>query len=107
MSNPESRRAWLTRLAIVGLAAVLPVGRPRAAVPLHLDVKDPAAQAQGYVEDAAQVEAKKYPAFVSGQSCGNCLLLEGKEGESYRPCSIFPGKLVNSNGWCKSWTPEI
>ena len=26
-----------------------------------------------------------------------------KAGETYIPCNIFPGKLVNANGWCKVW----
>ena len=73
----------------------------------HLDVKDPAAAAQGYVEDAARVDSKKYPAFVQGSTCENCLLLKGKEGESYRPCDLFPGKSVSAKGWCKGWSAEI
>jgi hypothetical protein len=73
----------------------------------HLDVKDPAAVSQGYVEDAAQVDQKKYPKFVKGSSCDNCLLLQGKEGESYRPCDLFPGKSVSAKGWCNGWSAEI
>ena len=73
----------------------------------HLDVKDPAAVSQGYVEDAAQVAPKKPPKFVEGSSCENCLLLQGKEGDSYRPCDLFPGKLVSAKGWCSGWSAEI
>ena len=28
---------------------------------------------------------------------------QAAEGE-WRPCSLFPGKAVNANGWCASWT---
>jgi hypothetical protein len=32
--------------------------------------------------------------------------LTGKEGDEWRPCNVFPGKLVNANGWCKVWAPK-
>jgi hypothetical protein len=73
----------------------------------HLDVKDSAAAAVGYVEDAAQVDAKKYPAYSQGSSCANCLQLQGTDGAAYRPCTLFPGKLVATAGWCSAWTAEI
>jgi hypothetical protein len=73
----------------------------------RLDVKDPAAIAQGYVENASQVDVKKFPQFVQGTNCENCLLLQGSAGNNYRPCSLFPGKLVSVSGWCKGWTPEM
>jgi High potential iron-sulfur protein len=75
--------------------------------PAKLDVKDPAAVALGYVENAAQVDRKKYPAYVNGSNCDNCLQLQGKAGESYRPCGLFPGKLVSVGGWCSGWTAEM
>jgi hypothetical protein len=73
----------------------------------RLDVKDPAAMALGYVENVARVDTKKYPEFVPGSSCENCLQLQGTPGNNYRPCAVFPGKLVSVSGWCKSWTPEM
>jgi hypothetical protein len=85
----------------------VPWVRSRSAEPNRLDVKDPAAVALGYVENAAQVDAKKYPAFVAGSDCENCLQLQGSAGNNYRPCSLFPGKLVSVSGWCKGWTPEM
>jgi hypothetical protein len=77
------------------------------AAPARLDVKDPAAIALGYVENTAQVDIKKYPKYVQGSNCENCLQLQGSAGNNYRPCSLFPGKLVSVSGWCKAWTPEI
>jgi len=73
----------------------------------HLDTKDPAAVALGYVEHVSQVDPKKHPEFVQGSSCENCLQLQGAPGNNYRPCGVFPGKLVSVSGWCKSWTPEM
>ena len=77
------------------------------APPTRLDVKDPAAVALGYVENVARLDAKKYPEFVPGSRCENCLQLQGTPGNNYRPCAVFPGKSVSVDGWCKSWTPEM
>ncbi len=113
-SRPQlTRRLLIRRLGFASLATVifsdtaLAAAAVRAGEPTPLDVNDPAAQAQGYVEDAAQVNPKKYPTFVPGQSCDNCALLQGKEGETYRPCDLFPGKLVKAKGWCKGWAVEM
>ena len=73
----------------------------------RLDVKDPAAVALGYVESASQVDLKKYPDYVPGSNCENCLQLQGVAANNYRPCSLFPGKLVSVSGWCRGWTPEM
>jgi hypothetical protein len=103
-----TRRNVIKHLSVAaGLSAALPWRPARGAAPERLDVKDPAAAALGYVENAAQVDVKKYPAFVKGSTCENCLQLQGSAGSSYRPCSLFPGKLVAVGGWCKSWTPEM
>jgi hypothetical protein len=102
-----NRRSLLKNLAAAAAAAaVFPAGRSRSAELPHLDVKDSAAVAVGYVENAGQVDAKKYPAFVKGSRCDNCLLLQGASG-AYRPCSLFPGKLVSASGWCSGWSAEI
>src|SRR5437879_3012363 len=101
-----SRRALVTAVPL-SIAAITLGRRSCAAETQRLDVKDPAAAALGYVENAAQVDIKKYPAYVQGSSCENCLQLQGKAGSDYRPCAIFPGKLVAVGGWCSSWTPEM
>jgi High potential iron-sulfur protein len=107
MRGSSSRRDLLKSFA-AGAAVALMAGRDvPAAEAQKLDPKDPAARALGYVEDAAQVDLKKYPAFVKGSSCENCLLLEGTAGSRFRPCSAFAEKLVSVAGWCASWTPEM
>jgi hypothetical protein len=109
----HSRRDCLKGLAfgtsaLLGASAVvLPVRRTRAADPPKLDVHDPAAAALGYVEHVSQIDRKKYPQFVEGSSCENCLQLQGKPGNNYRPCGLFQGKLVSVSGWCSGWTAEI
>jgi hypothetical protein len=107
MNRSLSRRALLKTLSLTIAAASLMSRRARGAEPQKLDVKDPAAVALGYVENVAQVDAKKYPAFVKGSTCDNCLQLQGKAGSDYRPCGLFPGKLVAVSGWCSGWTPEM
>ena len=101
----------ITALGFAGVTAALPwslrAAAPDGGKPVRLDVKDPAAVAQRYVENVSQVDPKKTPDFVPGSSCENCLQLQGTAGESYRPCSLFPGKLVAVKGWCKSWTAEM
>ncbi|HWX81092.1 MAG TPA: high-potential iron-sulfur protein [Steroidobacteraceae bacterium] len=101
-----TRRTVVKNLAFAASAAVLPYRAANAAEP-RLDVKDPAAMARGYVEHADQVNAKKYPSYVKGSTCENCLLLQGSSGANYRPCSLFPGKVVSVNGWCSGWAAEI
>jgi hypothetical protein len=106
-----SRRQALRGLAAASIVA-LNVRRASAAESAtaqapHLDVKDPAAVAVGYVEDASKVDARKYPTYSKGSSCENCLQLQGSAGAPYRPCMLFPGKLVAAAGWCSAWTPEM
>ena len=113
MSRPQSlsavsRRSLLKNLAAAAAAvSILRSAKSHAADLPHLDVKDPKAVAVGYVEDASRVDAKKYPAYVKGSSCDNCLLLQGSSGAGYRPCSLFAGKLVSAAGWCSGWSAEI
>jgi High potential iron-sulfur protein len=110
LESQVSRRAFAKNLAIAaGTAALLPIHQPRAATPppAHLDVKDPAAVALGYTEDASKVNVKKYPSFVKGSTCENCSQLQGTAGAAYRPCGLFPGKVVSVAGWCSGWAVEL
>ena len=59
-----------------------------------------------YFEDVKQVDPKKFPTFKPGQTCANCLQLTGKVGDEWRPCNLFPGKLVHTNGWCKVYVKK-
>jgi len=93
--------------------AALPVG----AVLMHQEVRaqdlpkltedDPAAAALLYVNDASKVDTSNPLAarFEPSQNCANCAQVQGEEAE-WRPCGIFPGKLVNNNGWCSVWAPK-
>ena len=103
-----TRRKLVGHLTLaVAAAAGIPGARTQGAGQPRLDVKDPAAIALGYVESANDVDARKFPEYAKGSNCENCLQLQGTGGNNYRPCSLFPGKLVAVAGWCKGWTPEM
>jgi hypothetical protein len=103
-----TRRTLLKTLGVTAaVSALLPARQSQAAELPHVDVKDPAAQKLGYVENASQIDLKKYPGYVKGSNCENCLLLQGTTGANYRPCTLFPGKLVSAGGWCSGWSAEI
>lgn len=103
-----TRRSVLGKLGVAaGIAAALPWNRSSGTEPARLDVKDPAAIALAYTENASLVDAKSHPGFVAGSNCDNCLQLQGAAGNIYRPCSLFPGKVVSVSGWCKGWTAEM
>jgi hypothetical protein len=108
LSTAITRRALVKNLSMAAAAtALLPPRNSQAAEQPHLDVKDPGAVKVGYVENASQVDVKKYPTYSKGSNCENCLLLQGANGAHYRPCSLFPGKLVSIDGWCSGWSAEI
>jgi High potential iron-sulfur protein len=114
MSDRRYDRRTVLKGALAGLAALpaagLIAGQAAAAAQggalPKLDEKDPLAVAMGYVHDVKKVDANKVPQYKPGQKCANCLQLTGKEGDEWRPCNIFPGKLVNANGWCKVWVAK-
>ncbi len=98
----DERRALLRRLALgLTLAPLAGLG-PRAAdaadLPL-LSESDPAARALDYVEDAAKAQGAQ-----SGSLCSNCSVYGGANAAPAGPCTLFPGKWVKANGWCKAWS---
>ncbi len=90
----------VARAAGAGAAAAKPAAA--GALP-HVGPADPVGMALAYIESAKAVDAKKFPNFKPEQKCGNCLQSKGKEGEAWVPCNLFPGKLVNAQGWCKAY----
>lgn len=108
MKHSISRRALLKRLSLTaGVGAAVPLRPVRAAQPARLDVNDPAAVKVSYILEASHLDKKMHPNYVPGSACENCLLLQDKPGYTYRPCSLFPGKLVKISGWCTSWTAQV
>jgi len=105
-STSNSRRKFLTNTAL-GVAALPLAGlafntpRARAEQP-RLDENAPEAEAVNYVHDAA--DAADDPAYEEGQVCSNCALWTGNDDE-WGGCAVFPGQLVNADGWCNVWVP--
>jgi len=72
-----------------------------------LDPNDPTAVALVYVVDPATLD-KSNPAaarYEVGQTCANCIQIQSDAGD-YRPCAIFPGKVVAAAGWCSVWAAK-
>jgi len=72
----------------------------------HLAENDATAAALGYRMDAKKVDSKKYPAYKPGTDCAACIQFDGKKGEAWGPCKIFPGKAVSALGWCSAFQPK-
>jgi len=114
MKDLLSRREALKGLALgagtllvagaVAADAAKPAAAPAPAAALpHVAASDPMALALAYVESAKSVDAKKFPNYKPEQKCSNCLQGKGKEGDAWVGCALFPGKLVNAQGWCKAY----
>lgn len=102
MQDSKFNRRDVLKGALCGLAVPLCAPRSASATLPKLDEKDPQAIAYDYVADNSRVNVKKYPAFKKNQTCGNCVYVQGREG-FWRPCTIFPGKIVFHKGWCNVW----
>ncbi len=110
MSELNKSRRDAVKLMLAGLAAVpvlnlVGMTSAQAADLPHVDeANDPTAKALKYVSDATKAtRVDKAGTPAANQHCANCQFIQAAEGE-WRPCSLFPGKAVNANGWCASWT---
>ncbi len=72
----------------------------------HLATDDPMAVAMKYTHDASSVDPATRNNPAAEQNCANCALVQGNDGDEWRPCQIFPGKAVAANGWCSVWAPK-
>ncbi|MFT4655005.1 MAG: hypothetical protein ACI82S_002665 [Patiriisocius sp.] len=91
--QPVNRRNFLklTGSGLIGLTLGGVTLRASAQEKLSLD--DPTAQALQYVHESQ----------VEGAYCDNCMYIQGEDGTEWRPCAIFPGKVVAAKGWCSAW----
>ena len=64
------------------------------------------AQSLGYKESASEVDPSvrvdKGETKGSNQYCNNCQFYTSVDDNGGK-CTLFPGKLVKKNAWCKSW----
>lgn len=98
---PFSRRRLLRAAAIIPVSGVLmsAAGRSMAADTPHLDPSSSRAKALHYTHDASRSEVRS----SDSEFCHNCANYSGGSGARWGPCQVFPGKLVNADGWCTAW----
>ncbi len=72
----------------------------------QLELDDPTAQALGYQHNADNVDAQRFPNRDPAHRCSSCILYQGNSEDAWGPCSLFPGKVVNANGWCSSYVAK-
>ena len=108
--NPLSkiaRRQFMQLSAVAAAGLVVSQGREARAQDMpKIEDTDPVAQSLKYTHDASAVDPASRANPAADQDCANCALIQGADGDEWRPCQIFPGKLVKSAGWCSVWAPK-
>ncbi len=93
--------------AVATAGAFLHTSRDAAAQDLpKVDPESENALNLKYVHDATTVDAASRPQSAEVQNCANCMLIQGNEGDEWRPCPLFQNELVASAGWCIAWAPK-
>ena len=101
------RRKFIQLSAVAAAACLAQTSREARADDLpHLAVDDPMAMAMKYTNDASSVDPASRNNPAADQTCTNCALVQGADGDAWRPCQIFPGKAVAAAGWCSVWAPK-
>lgn len=102
--NSSRRQFVISSGGAIGVAALAGVLSSRAAQAAdlpHVGANDPQAVAFSYTEDA---KTSKHAKYVAGSECLNCDFYQARGTTApYGPCMIFPGKAVNSHGWCMNY----
>ena len=102
-----ARRKFIQLSAVAAAGCLVQPGREARADDLpHLTADDPMAMAMKYTDDASSVDPASRANPAADQSCSNCALVMGNDGDAWRPCQIFPGKAVSAKGWCSVWAPK-
>ena len=102
-----ARRQFIQLSAVAAVGCLVrPGSEARAQDMPKLTEDDAMAQAMKYTNDASSVDPASRANPAPEQVCANCALVQGDEGVEWRPCQIFPGKLVNNKGWCSVWAPK-
>ena len=99
----SSRRSFLKEAGLLSLGTLVLTQPSLAAGEVQMAETDPTAAALGYRHDTSKVDQAKFPKHKVSQVCLGCSLVKGKDGEAWRPCAIFPSKLVAAKGWCSAF----
>ncbi len=102
-----ARRQFIQLTAVAAAGCLVRPGQEAKAQDMpKIEENDPIAQSLKYVHDASTVDPAQRANPAAVQNCENCALIQGNDGDEWRPCQIFPGKLVNAAGWCSVWAPK-
>ena len=102
-----ARRQFLQLSAVAAAGCIAGTSREALAQDLpKVSEDDPMAKGMRYTHDASTVDPSTRANPAADQNCANCALIQGNDGDEWRPCQIFPGKLVAANGWCSVWAPK-
>ena len=102
-----ARRQFIQLSAVAAAGCLVRPGSEARAQDLpQLTEDDAMAQAMKYTHDSTTVDPASRANPAPDQLCANCALVQGDEAAEWRPCQIFPGKLVNNKGWCSVWAPN-
>jgi len=102
-----ARRKFIQLSAVAAAGCFVRPGADAQAQDLpQLTEDDPMATALKYTHDASTVDVASRVQPAVEQTCANCAQLTGNDGDAWRPCNIFVGKVVNSKGWCSVWVPK-
>ena len=105
--NKIARRKFMQLSAAAAAGYFMQPSREALASELpHLTLDDLMAQAMKYTHDASTVDPATRNNPATDQDCANGDLIQGIEGDAWRPCQIFPGKAVAAGGWCSVWQPK-
>lgn len=108
-TNMNKRKGSLTRrrFATIGVVAgLLPIplvmgSRQASAGQLpRLDEGERSARALSYVHDASRIDSATRGG--ADRNCRGCRFFTDA-GATWGPCTLFPGKAVNADGWCRGW----
>jgi hypothetical protein len=102
-SDMKSTRRQFMMVSAASVAA-LSTAKVAYAQPMLAETNAQAV-ALGYKENVKDVDSAKFPKYKAGQFCNNCQLYAAKS-DNAGACSIFPGKLVASEGWCNLWVKK-
>jgi len=101
-----ARRQFIQLSAVAAAGCMIRPGQEAHAQDMpKVEESDSMAQAMKYTHDATTVDAASRANPAADQTCANCALVQGEDGQEWRPCQIFPGKVVAAAGWCSVWAP--
>ena len=102
-----ARRQFIQLSAVAAAGCLVRPGNETNAQDMpKIEESDPIAQFLKYVHDASTVDPAQRANLAAEQNCTNCALVQGADGDEWRPCQIFPGKLINAKGWCSVWASK-